>query len=311
MLMTGILPINKPVGVRSTYCVEVVRHICGRHVKVGHGGTLDSTASGVLLLLLGQATRLSDFVVSMPKRYEVDVQLGSETSTDDASGDIISEKEWRNIDEEAADEAAISFLGWKMQVPPQISAVHVDGERAHRISRSGLCADIKAKPVYFQRVKRTSPISGDGILSFVVDCHRGTYIRSFARDIGRLLNSAAHVSKLHRKYVGFFTDDSCVGYDEAVAMSASDIQAALLPVSSLSPVVSSYSAEENDIKLLKNGLALPLQNLIRRNFAAYPSGNDKVAVVTDKLFSICALERGAGSFAAAPKVNVSSGELVE
>ncbi|MDO5562301.1 MAG: tRNA pseudouridine(55) synthase TruB [Synergistaceae bacterium] len=310
MLMTGILPINKPLGIRSTQCVEIVKHICGRDVKVGHGGTLDSTASGVLVLLLGQATRLSDFIVSMPKRYEVEVQFGSETSTDDASGEITIEKEWSGLSNAVIDEVSASFFGWQMQIPPQVSAVHVDGKRAHRLSRGGSTVDIKAKPVFFLRTTRNCDISEDGRVAFTVDCRKGTYIRSFARDIGRKLGSAAHVSKLHRKSAGIFTDERCHKFDEIAAMNAGNIKEILYPISSLCSSAASYNVAEKNYDLLKNGQSLPLYMLPRENFAIFSSSNNCVILSSDKIFSICALTRKAETFMAAPKVNVIASEGV-
>ncbi len=123
---------------RSTKCVELVRNKLGRKTKVGHGGTLDSTASGLLIILVGAATRLSNFIMEMPKLYETVACLGAETSTDDASGEIISSNGRGTVSEKDIDLALSSFMGWRMQAPPDVSAVHVDGRRAHELAREDM-----------------------------------------------------------------------------------------------------------------------------------------------------------------------------
>ena len=137
MSVSGILPVNKPEGLRSTDCVQKIRSILGRSLKVGHGGTLDSTASGLLVILVGQATRLSNFVMELPKVYEAEVALGRGTTTDDASGETTERAPWGHVTDSALDSALCAFFGWRMQRPPAVSAVHVGGERAHAIARSG------------------------------------------------------------------------------------------------------------------------------------------------------------------------------
>ena len=130
---SGILPVNKPVGLRSTDCVQKIRRALWRGAKIGHGGTLDSTASGMLIVLIGQATRLSNFIMSMPKTYETVVTFGTRTSTDDASGDVVESAPFGHITDEMIDSALCGFMGWRMQSPPAVSAVHIGGERAHRL----------------------------------------------------------------------------------------------------------------------------------------------------------------------------------
>lgn len=119
MPTAGVLLLNKPVGVRSTRCVEKVREaLRDFSVKVGHGGTLDSTASGLLILLIGGATRLSGLVMQMPKLYRATIKLGSETTTCDYAGEPLSTKSWDGVCDSSIDMAIPSFLGWRMQTPP-------------------------------------------------------------------------------------------------------------------------------------------------------------------------------------------------
>ena len=227
---SGILPVNKPVGLRSTDCVQKIRRALWRGAKIGHGGTLDSTASGVLIVLIGQATRLSNFIMSMPKTYETVVTFGTRTSTDDASGEAVESAPFGHITDEMIDSALCGFMGWRMQSPPAVSAVHIGGERAHVLARGGREVTPEPKPVCFSKITRMSGIDGEGRVSFRVDCRKGTYIRSFARDLGARLGSAAHVSALARTACGPFRMEAAKGAEELFAMTAEEFAREATPV---------------------------------------------------------------------------------
>ncbi|MDR1508303.1 MAG: tRNA pseudouridine(55) synthase TruB, partial [Synergistaceae bacterium] len=161
-MLQGLLPIDKPVGLRSSHCVEQVKRLTGKGVKVGHGGTLDSSASGVLVLLLGAATRASGYVMLMPKTYRAVIRLGAETTTCDYTGRITAIGDCRKVKESDIDEVIPSFIGWRMQTPPEISAVHVNGRRAHEISRAGGNPEISPRPVFVESIRRAGAVSDDG-----------------------------------------------------------------------------------------------------------------------------------------------------
>jgi tRNA pseudouridine55 synthase len=303
-MLTGFLAVNKPVGLRSTQCVEMVRAVLGKDIKTGHGGTLDSTAAGVLVLLIGAATRLSSFVMEMPKQYETVIQLGSETSTDDASGELTVSKEWHNVDETVMDLALCSFMGWRMQAPPSVSAVHVEGKRAHEIARSGHNVTVAAKPVFFGSVRRNSSISAEGQVSFVIGCHKGTYIRSFARDLGRMLGTAAHVIKLKRTQVGPFIIDNCVDANAILPGNRNEMINKILPVETLCVAVPTYGANDILIKRLANGQAVSASALKRINFGKYAVETSKIIVASQSLFSICESCNIDGQMEFSPVVNI-------
>ncbi|MDR2780453.1 MAG: tRNA pseudouridine(55) synthase TruB, partial [Synergistaceae bacterium] len=204
-MFQGLLPIDKPLGLRSSQCVELVKKLTGGGAKVGHGGTLDSSASGMLVLLLGGATRASGYVMLMPKTYSAVVRLGAETTTCDYTGHITRLKDFRGVKESDIDEIVPSFIGWRMQTPPEISAVHVNGRRAHKISRAGGKPEIPPRPVFVESIRRDGAISGDGCVRLLIRCGKGTYVRSIARDIGRRLGCLAHVAALRRLSVGPFS----------------------------------------------------------------------------------------------------------
>ena len=304
MSMTGLLLLNKPADMRSTKCVELVRGILGKKIKVGHGGTLDSTASGLLIILVGAATRLSNFVMDMPKCYETTVSLGVETSTDDASGEVLRRNGSGGIEEKDIDLALAYFMGWRMQAPPKISAVHIDGRRAHELAREGYAVVTEHKPVFFRSVIRTGRLSDDGKVPFRICCSKGTYIRSFARDIGQLLGCGAHVCELKRISCGPFEAAGAVNAASLEMMCREVLIKNILPVESISAAAATYICSEEDAERLINGLSIPLERLERKNFAKWSSSSGNVAVRSDNIFSICRPMDNGRSCDLLPAVNI-------
>ncbi|MBQ9565001.1 MAG: tRNA pseudouridine(55) synthase TruB [Synergistaceae bacterium] len=207
----GILLIDKPEGMRSADCVNRVKRAFGKGTRVGHSGTLDSTASGLLVLLLGTATRLSDAVMVLPKTYRAAVKLGRATDTCDASGQTVFEGDSSGVDDEALRRVLLSFLGWRMQRPPKISAVKLDGSPAHRLARAGQDIDLAPRPVFIRSLF-ASPMK-DGQVELVVGCGKGTYIRALARDLGEKLGCGAYVESLRRLSIGPFRVEDAASPD--------------------------------------------------------------------------------------------------
>ncbi|MDR1378867.1 MAG: tRNA pseudouridine(55) synthase TruB [Synergistaceae bacterium] len=199
----GLLLVDKPVGTRSAECVSRVKCLLGKDVKVGHAGTLDSTASGLLLLLLGKATRLSDYVMKLPKKYEASARLGVSTDTCDASGQVIFRGDASRMDERALDRVLCSFWGTRMQRPPEISALKVNGKASHKMARRGEVPDLTPRPVSITAAARSSSLLG-GRVTISVFCGKGTYIRGIVRDMGTALGCGAHVEALRRLSIGAF-----------------------------------------------------------------------------------------------------------
>ena len=203
----GLLLIDKPVGLRSAECVAHVKRLSGKEDKsarVGHAGTLDSTASGLLIVLLGTATRLSDYVMKLPKVYEATLRLGVSTDTCDASGNAVFCGDAAKVREEDFDRVLCSFWGTRMQRPPEISALKVEGKPSHKMAREGRPAILGSRPVTVTSAKRCSTMA-DGVVKISVACGKGTYIRALARDIGDALGCGAHVEALRRLSIGPFS----------------------------------------------------------------------------------------------------------
>ena len=252
--MNALVLINKPVGLRSTNCVAIVRKSLGGQ-KVGHAGTLDSTASGLLILLAGQATRLCEYVMSLPKVYRVVIQFGAETDTADYSGEIVSSEGWDKLDVTLMMDSLYGFVGWRMQTPPPVSAVKIDGVPAYKLARSGHEPEMKARPVFFRKINVVAPYNPEtGTLELEVHCGRGTYIRSLARDLGKITGCGAHVKSLVRTAIGTFT------LNEAESPDTEDFR--LISLSDLAKNYTRIHVGEKDAKSFTNGMSILLRQAL-------------------------------------------------
>lgn len=205
---SGVLLVDKPPGPTSHDVVGVVRSVAGTR-KVGHAGTLDPFASGLLLVLLGPATRLSEYLLKMDKEYQATVHLGLETTTHDREGSVVAEAHgWLELGTDAVEDALRGFQGRVSQRPPVYSAKKVRGEPAHRRVRRGESVDLESVEVEFYEVK----LLGMDLprVRLRLRCSSGTYVRAFARDLGRALGVGGHLSALRRTGVGPFSVASAV-----------------------------------------------------------------------------------------------------
>ena len=252
--MNAIVLINKPVDYRSSKCVAVAKRKLG--VKVGHAGTLDSTASGLLVLLTGNATRFCEFVMSLPKVYRAVIQFGAETNTYDYSGDIVSEKGYSSFDGSIFPDVFYGFSGYRMQRPPAVSAVKIDGQPAYKLARSGQEVDMKERPVFFRRVKILKPYDiNDGTMTLEVHCGRGTYIRTLAHDLGVIAGVGAYVKSLVRISTGLFTIDD--------ANSPDDDEITPLPLSRLAENFTRIYVSQKDSRSFTNGMSILIRQAAR------------------------------------------------
>lgn len=197
----GILLIDKPQGWTSHDVVAKARGIC-RQRRIGHTGTLDPMATGLLVLCLGRATRLVEYMTAHDKEYVGEMLLGAETDTDDADGTVTARFEVPPLTGDGLDAIAAQFTGVLQQVPPAYSAVKVDGQRAYAVARKGGEPELKPRPVRIDELELRH--LGGGRLAFRVACGAGTYVRSLARDIGRHLGCGAHLTALRRTRAGAF-----------------------------------------------------------------------------------------------------------
>lgn len=204
MTSPGILLVDKPKGPTSHDVVARVRRLAQTR-KVGHAGTLDPAATGLLVLGLNRGTKLLHFLTGLDKSYRATVRLGASTITDDAEGEVISDVGTDNISSEEIGAALEQFRGPILQVPASVSAIKVGGKRAHSLVRSGHSVDLPSRPVTITGLEMVgAPIKDGKYLDFEieVDCSSGTYVRSLARDIGAHLGVGGHLTGLRRTRVG-------------------------------------------------------------------------------------------------------------
>ena len=212
--MDGIILINKQKNYTSHDVVNKVKRITKS--KVGHTGTLDPNATGVLPLLLGNATKISKYLINHDKEYEVLLQLGTKTDTADAEGKIIEEKDV-NIDslsEENVKKVLSTFLGKQKQIPPMYSAIKVNGKKLYQYARQGQEVEIKPREIEIYEIKLINLDKKQKQISLVVSCSKGTYIRSLCEDIADRLGTVGFMKELNRTKVGEFNIKDCVTIEE-------------------------------------------------------------------------------------------------
>lgn len=202
----GLAVIDKEAGWTSHDVVAKARGVFGTR-KVGHAGTLDPDATGVLILGVGRATRLLRFLTPLPKKYVGELVLGTETTTLDATGEVTGVFDMSAVTPEQVAEAASGFVGDIMQVPPMVSAVKVGGRRLHELAREGVEVEREPRPVTVHELKVGSVDPEAGIYRIEVSCSSGTYIRSLAADIGSALGGGGHLRALRRLAIGSFSID--------------------------------------------------------------------------------------------------------
>jgi tRNA pseudouridine55 synthase len=226
--VSGWLVIDKPAGITSTAVVNKVKWALQAQ-KAGHAGTLDPAATGVLAVALGEATKTVPYITDALKCYRFVVRLGAATTTDDAEGTVLETRDTRP-DDAAVAAALAAFRGEILQVPPQFSAVKVEGERAYDLAREGVEMDLAARPLWVERLEMIARPDADHVELEMV-CGKGGYVRSIARDLGQMLGCLGHVLWLRRLWSGPFHADKGLSLDDIDRMARSaELEAHLLPL---------------------------------------------------------------------------------
>lgn len=207
----GLVVVDKPAGWTSHDVVARCRKVFGQK-RVGHGGTLDPDATGVLLVGLGRVTRLLKFIGDLSKSYTGEVVMGTATSTLDSSGGVTGEWDMSGVALADVQRAALAFTGDLMQVPPMVSAVSIGGKRLHQLARAGVEVEREPRAV---RVDRFDVLVGPdaGVFAIDIKCSSGTYVRSLAADLGTALGGGAHLRNLRRTAIGSFGVEAAVALD--------------------------------------------------------------------------------------------------
>ena len=210
-VVSGWLVVDKPAGITSTAVVNKVKWAFDAQ-KAGHAGTLDPAATGVLAVALGEATKTVPYITDALKCYRFQVVLGAATTTDDAEGTVIAQSDVRPTDDEIL-AALAAFRGDIQQVPPQFSAVKVDGERAYDLAREGEAMELAARPLWVERLEMIARPDADHVELEMV-CGKGGYVRSIARDLGAALGCLGHVAWLRREWSGPFSATEGISVEE-------------------------------------------------------------------------------------------------
>jgi tRNA pseudouridine55 synthase len=245
----GFLVVDKPLGITSRDAVDRVQKWFRKGTRIGHAGTLDPLASGVLVLAVGGATRLVEYVQAQAKVYRAVVTLGANTSTDDSEGEPQPVPGAIVPDRATIERVLGEFLGTIQQVPPAYSAAHVEGQRAYRLARRGTHVELAPRPVRIDRIDvREFSYSR---LDLEITCGKGTYIRSLARDLGQRLGTGGYLSYLRRTRIGVFTEA------DAIALDAPPTP---LPFRPLADAIGDWPRlvlDDADLRRLANGQRLP------------------------------------------------------
>jgi tRNA pseudouridine55 synthase len=277
-VIDGILSIDKPSGWTSHDVVARVRRITGQR-EVGHAGTLDPLATGLLILVLGAATRLSAYLMESDKTYCADMLLGVTTTTDDAEGAILDRCSVPELDPADIEGHLRRFMGEIEQVPPAYSAVHQGGERLHRLARKGVAVDSRPRRVVIHRLALEELDLPR--LRVIVRCGSGTYIRALARDLGAALGTGAHLCALRRVASGSFAVEDAAPLD---GLTRDEVLRWLQPLDRAVIAWPAVVLSAEEASRVCHGRAVPLGCLAPGNVRLYGPGGELVA-----------LGRGAGS----------------
>jgi tRNA pseudouridine55 synthase len=245
----GFLVIDKPAGMTSHDVVEQVRRTLDRQ-RVGHAGTLDPFATGILLVLIGSATRLMEYVHLLPKTYEAELTLGATSDTDDLTGTLTTTSKYRPAQIEI-DTILKSFVGNYEQMPPRYAAIKVKGKKLYEYARAGESITTKLRPVTIQAIERLK--YEYPILTIKVVCSTGTYIRALGRDIGEKLTTGAHVSALQRTAIGQFELNQAW---QLTDISPQSFPQALHPVAELVSHLPTVTLSDDNVVKLRQGRAV-------------------------------------------------------
>lgn len=256
--MFGILNVYKPKGMTSHDVVSFVRRTL--HMKrIGHTGTLDPDAEGVLPILVGKATKLSELLMAEEKRYFAGVRLGITTDTDDMSGTVLETREVC-VSEEDIKAAAARFLGETEQIPPMYSAIKVDGQKLYQLARKGITTERKPRKIEIYSIEVSNV--RENTFDLHIHCSKGTYIRALCRDIGAVLGTGAAMASLVREQSGIFTKENSHRFEEITeAAENGTVESLLISADEVLADIPAIDVSDENCAKIKNGIRLRPQQL--------------------------------------------------
>lgn len=275
--MNSLLILDKPQGLSSHSAVYRIRKITGIE-RVGHAGTLDPMATGVLLILLGSAVRLSEWIVDHDKKYRAMLQLGVETDTYDATGNVVATREV-NVSAQEIRAALEFFVGKQNQIPPAHSAIQIQGKRAYKLARQGV--ELEMQPRAVEIFSITNIRIENNVVALDVHCSKGTYIRSLAHDVGARLGTGAHLAALRRTASGNFSIESSLTLEQlSAAVAQNDVEKFLLPMDLAIPQFDAVYLNENETRAIRSGqFILAPKNLTTPLVRAYDENKNLFAIL--------------------------------
>ena len=280
----GIIIVDKESGPSSFRVVETIKGLVGAK-KVGHAGTLDPFAGGVLIILLNQGTKLAPFVMAQDKIYRAAVRLGIETDTQDVTGRIIKTREIGKLDQGTIQKKSQEFIGIIKQVPPLYSAVHYKGKRAYELARNGVDVELKEREV---RVQYINILSVDLPTVWIeVCCSSGTYIRTIAADLGNSLGTGAHVTFLRRLQSGpFHVDNACTVTQLAEYRSDRRLDEVIIPLREALKGMGEVEVSDAVARKIRSGQKPRRSEIGHQAPSSSPTGASVKAVMREELVAI-------------------------
>jgi len=251
-VIDGLVVVDKETGWTSHDVVAKLRRVYGQR-KVGHAGTLDPDATGVLLVGLGRMTRLLRYLTDQTKTYVGEVVLGVQTDTLDASGSVVATADPSTVTVEGLAAAAADLTGDIEQVPPMVSAVKIDGKRLYQMAREGKEVERPARPVTVHRFAVAPALGGEpNVHPIEVECSSGTYIRTLAADLGDAVGCGAHLRALRRTAIGSLTSDAA----RVIQLIESDPASAVIPLRAALPDLAAVTLDPDTAARVRNGAKL-------------------------------------------------------
>jgi len=256
LAINGWINLDKPAGMTSSACVNAVRRATGA-AKLGHAGTLDPSATGILPIALGEATKTMPYVTDSSKRYAFTVHWGARTTTDDADGEVVETSDVRPA-RDAIEAALPDFVGAIEQVPPAFSAIKIDGERAYTKARAGEEFELASRIINIHAFELLEILDADRA-RFTVTSGKGAYMRALARDLAIALGTCGHLSDLRRMSVGPFDESAAISLEKLEELGHSAATSPiLLPVETALDGIPALALSEREAAMLRNGQAVPI-----------------------------------------------------
>ena len=263
--INGWIILDKKSGITSRQAISKISKIF-KFNKIGHGGTLDPLATGVLPIAVGEATKLISFIQNKKKKYSFTIRWGEATDTDDSEGKIIKKSNSRPNKEEIQN-ALISFIGKIQQIPPNFSAIKIDGERSYNLARKNISVRHKPRQIEVREFTLKKILNID-TAEFEVICGKGTYIRSLARDLAEKLNTKGHIIKLRRHFVGNFNekDKIFIDFSEEIIHSPTFLEK-IIPIEKVLDDIPALFLTKTEAMKLRQGQKIRLNSLnFKKNF---------------------------------------------